>query len=323
MERGDPLVGAVVAQAIPVAQHSEIGDAADTDVVQAVSHEVILSPHRQHHAHVREAHALVPGVGIDGLEGEDFQGAVHHREVWRVRELVAIHNVDLLTEVRCHVQAHAFRDHDCIRVDLQDPSVIAPAAILYHDVPDVDEELGIACRAVDRPGDRSRGNMDGLDFFALVVADHGLVVSGQHSVLIATEDARTPAHRIPDHIDLIGRGHDQGEAEERWGALQGEAVAARAQRLAAPSPVVVLHMEAGGAILHAHPKVVILLIALLVHSEAALRGRAIIEACGARLWHPFSDLPCSGHGRRRCLRAHGLATPVRTPRLGGILAWCA
>mmetsp|Transcript_53966 Transcript_53966/g.152943 ORF Transcript_53966/g.152943 Transcript_53966/m.152943 type:complete len:202 (+) Transcript_53966:603-1208(+) len=201
--------------------------------------------------------------------------------------------------------------------------MIAPTAIFYHDVPDVDEELGIACRAVDRPGDRSRGNMDGLDFFALVVADHGLVVSGQHSVLIATEDARTPAHRIPDHIDLIGRGHDQGEAEERWGALQGEAVAARAQRLATPSLVVVIQMAAGCAILQAHSKIVILLVALCVHSKAALRGRAILDPIGALLLHPRSDLACCHHGCRRCLRAHGLATPVRTPRLGGILAWCA
>mmetsp|Transcript_1727 Transcript_1727/g.4381 ORF Transcript_1727/g.4381 Transcript_1727/m.4381 type:complete len:316 (+) Transcript_1727:85-1032(+) len=219
------------------------------------------------------------------------------------------------------MRTHAARDHHGVWVHLQDPRMVAPTAVLDDDVPDVHEELGVARRAVYRPRDRRPRHVQGLDHIAIQRrADHRLVVRGQHGVLVAAEDASALAHGKEHQVLLIGRGLDQRPAENRRGALQGEAVAARAQRLASPRLVAVFQVPAGGAILQAHRPFVVLLVALRVGAEATLGRRATVALFGARRLDPRRHLRvCHGDGSRRS-GARGVATPLGLPRPLPILA---
>mmetsp|Transcript_3348 Transcript_3348/g.8052 ORF Transcript_3348/g.8052 Transcript_3348/m.8052 type:complete len:261 (+) Transcript_3348:775-1557(+) len=199
--------------------------------------------------------------------------------------------------------------------------MVAPAAVLHDHIPNVHEELSVPRRTVDRPRDRGRRHVQGLHLDAVgALAQVSLVVRGQHGILIAAEDAGTLAQSHLHDAELVGGGLDQGPAEQRREALQGEALALGAERLAAPRLVVVLRVAAGRAARQARRPVLILLVALRAGCQAALGVRAILVSRGALLLDPLCDLSPLSSAARGSARASGVAAPCRLPRLGRILA---
>mmetsp|Transcript_139881 Transcript_139881/g.446352 ORF Transcript_139881/g.446352 Transcript_139881/m.446352 type:complete len:670 (+) Transcript_139881:325-2334(+) len=310
-------VSAVRARAHVVAEHTEVADTAHANEVHAVRHVVVLAPRAP-----RQLLAALPAqLGVlDHSRGrEDLNSAIHHGEVRRVRELVAVHDIDLLPDVRPHVVPDPPGHEDGIWVDLDGPVIILEASAGYHLVPHRHEEFRVARGAVLGDAHADLGDQDGLHLDAVFRDAHRRGIRREDVVAVALEDAGVGLEvRLQQRV-LVGAGHEEGEAEERGVALDRETPTPRALRIAAPSLVAIVRVWLRAARLLARPPILALHIALRVHGVAALRVEAIRALSRAVLNDPRLDLPDNPGGGALGpvgrARADGRAIPRLLPRV--------
>mmetsp|Transcript_28156 Transcript_28156/g.83896 ORF Transcript_28156/g.83896 Transcript_28156/m.83896 type:complete len:660 (+) Transcript_28156:230-2209(+) len=309
MEGRHVAVLAVRPRAHVVAQHAEVGDAADAEVVEAVRHIVVLAPGLPRRPEVLAALAAACRVGIHGLVREDLDGSEHHGEIGRARHLVAVHHVDVLSVVRAHVIPHAVGDEHGVGIHLQGPVVVAEALLADDLVPGLHEEQGVRRGAVLRDAHRGSLDLDGEDLLRavqhLAQADHAI---REQRVPVAAKDAGAESDLLLQKSRLVARRLEQREAVEGGPALEGEPDALRADGRAAGGLVVVVRVRGGGAGAHGQAvgPVLVLAVALHVHAEAALGLEAVLGAgLRAGLGHPLPDLAQALGGLDRGFRRAG------------------
>mmetsp|Transcript_23718 Transcript_23718/g.80204 ORF Transcript_23718/g.80204 Transcript_23718/m.80204 type:complete len:325 (-) Transcript_23718:1021-1995(-) len=280
-------VSAVRARAHVVAEHTEVPDAPDPDEIHAVRHVVVLAPRCP-----RQLLAALPAarrVLQHGRLREDLDGAVHHGEVRGPRELVAVHDVDLLSDMGPHVVADPPGDEHRVGVHLDGP-VEVPEAVAGDDlVPHGHEELGIPCRAILGDADRDLGNQDGPDCDVVLGHAQRAVLRSEDVVAVALEDAGVGIQDGLQEAAFVAAGHEEGDAVERRPALGGQAPTLRAGALATPRPVPIIRVGRGVATRLARCPIVVLLVARRSDLEAALGVQAVLALGRARVCHPLSN----------------------------------
>mmetsp|Transcript_47128 Transcript_47128/g.126059 ORF Transcript_47128/g.126059 Transcript_47128/m.126059 type:complete len:268 (+) Transcript_47128:266-1069(+) len=225
-------VSAVRARAHVVAEHTEVPDAPDPDEVHAVRHVVVLAPRcpRQLLAALPAARRVLQHGGLR----EDLDGAVHHGEVRRARELVAIHHIHLRAGVADHVRPHAPRQKNSIRVNLQGPVVIPEPTSGDNLVPHSHEQLCVPRGAVLGDAHGDLGDQHDLDDLAVLGGANRGILRSEHLVAVAAEDASVLPQLHLHEAHLVAARHEEREAEERGPILDGQAPALRAHGVAAP-----------------------------------------------------------------------------------------
>mmetsp|Transcript_37372 Transcript_37372/g.106028 ORF Transcript_37372/g.106028 Transcript_37372/m.106028 type:complete len:277 (-) Transcript_37372:56-886(-) len=234
-------VRAVGARADVVAKHAEVGDATDADEVHAVRHVVVLAPRcpRQLLAALPAARRVLQHGGLR----EDLDGAVHHGEVRGPRELVAVHDVDLLSDMGPHVVADPPGNQHSIRIHLQGPVVVLEATTGDHLVPDSHEELGIAGGAVLGDTDIDLRDQDRLHRDVILGGTQSRILGRIDVVAVALEDARVCIQDGLQQWALVAAGHEEREAIQRGPTLHSKAPALRAASFTGPGPVAVVRVR--------------------------------------------------------------------------------
>mmetsp|Transcript_111843 Transcript_111843/g.280177 ORF Transcript_111843/g.280177 Transcript_111843/m.280177 type:complete len:403 (-) Transcript_111843:111-1319(-) len=294
VEGGGVAVATVGTQAKVVRHDGFVVDSGDAKEVHAIRHVLVLAPIVGCRAIVAPHRPL-----LDAIIGKDLESAVHHVANG------AIHNVHFVADVWVQVPADTVRDQHSVWVDLQGEGVIPPDIRADHGIPRVHEELSVAGGVVDRDGDRGSRELN-----ALGGADSDAAIGGKQRSRIATEDADSLVMLRLDEADLVSCGPQDGETIQRREALRGDSVAPRPQRLARPSLVVVVRVRAGFAPILALSPILVLLIALHIHANAAMRLRAISIDWRAHVVRPLWQCPARHRGRRWGPLAIGLAAPI-------------
>mmetsp|Transcript_23716 Transcript_23716/g.80190 ORF Transcript_23716/g.80190 Transcript_23716/m.80190 type:complete len:333 (-) Transcript_23716:1011-2009(-) len=276
-------VSAVRARAHVVAEHTEVPDAPDPDEIHAVRHVVVLAPRCP-----RQLLAALPAarrVLQHGRLREDLDGAVHHGEVRRVRELVAVHDVDLLSDVGPHVIADPPGNQHSIRIHLQGPIIVLETAAGDNLVPDSHEELGVASGAILGGADLDLRDQDRLHC-DIILGAQSRVLGRKHVVAVALENACIGIKDGLQQWAFVAARHEEREAIQRGPALHSQAPALRAESVAAPGPVAVVRIRRRVACGLASAPVLVLQVALCSDLLATLRSHAILALLRANLGYP-------------------------------------
>mmetsp|Transcript_23719 Transcript_23719/g.80213 ORF Transcript_23719/g.80213 Transcript_23719/m.80213 type:complete len:276 (-) Transcript_23719:1182-2009(-) len=233
-------VSAVRARAHVVAEHTEVPDAPDPDEIHAVRHVVVLAPRCP-----RQLLAALPAarrVLQHGRLREDLDGAVHHGEVRRVRELVAVHDVDLLSDVGPHVIADPPGNQHSIRIHLQGPIIVLETAAGDNLVPDSHEELGVASGAILGGADLDLRDQDRLHC-DIILGAQSRVLGRKHVVAVALENACIGIKDGLQQWAFVAARHEEREAIQRGPTLHSKAPALRAASFTGPGPVAVVRVR--------------------------------------------------------------------------------
>merc|ERR1719387_1862612 len=121
MECGSPRDAAVDAHADCIAHDPVVVRGADLQEVEAMTHEIVLSPRLP--VKICLTTVLTRVVCLDRLEGEDLNRTKHHRPA-RTWVLVAIPHVHFLVCQGRQVRAEPIWDQDSVRIHLQGPVML-------------------------------------------------------------------------------------------------------------------------------------------------------------------------------------------------------
>mmetsp|Transcript_7520 Transcript_7520/g.19024 ORF Transcript_7520/g.19024 Transcript_7520/m.19024 type:complete len:207 (-) Transcript_7520:526-1146(-) len=193
--------------------------------------------------------------------------------------------------------------------------MVLPNTCSDHCIPSMDEELGVACRAVLRGHNGRAGKLEATDLPELPTMQSDVAIGGEKRGVIASEDARALLQLGFHYAYLVADSPHEREAIERWEPLLCDAPTSGSQLLATPSLVVIKRVAALLACLLAHGPTLILLVALHVHPEAALRFKASFVWLRALVESPRCQLAALDRSGRRT-RSRLFAAPriaVATP----------
>mmetsp|Transcript_99135 Transcript_99135/g.286045 ORF Transcript_99135/g.286045 Transcript_99135/m.286045 type:complete len:507 (+) Transcript_99135:524-2044(+) len=270
----------------------------------------------------RELRATLPTarcIGVHCGRAEDLHRAEHHREVRRVRDLVAIDHVRAGPHVRQHVIADPPREQHRIRIDLQG-EVEIPEAVARDDlIPEGHEELRVPRCAVLGDPDSDLRDQDRLDLGTVrAPSPQGVRLGSEDIVAVALEDARARTELLLQQRPLVPAGHEEGDAVERGVALEGEAPALRAEGLAIPRLVAILGVWLLAADWKALRPVVALLVAAVPYCVATARVHAVLPDGRAPIPHPRRHHAArllevlADHRGRAHANGHAVAAVLRT-----------
>mmetsp|Transcript_134721 Transcript_134721/g.300217 ORF Transcript_134721/g.300217 Transcript_134721/m.300217 type:complete len:328 (+) Transcript_134721:41-1024(+) len=279
MEGCGPSICAIRACAHIVAEHLCVENSCHAQQVHAMRHEIILAPCLPRE--LRSTSRTPRCISSHRTQREDLSGPIHHGEVGRVREGVAVDHIDVGPSMRRHVLPQAVGHQYCIRIDLHSPIIVPETVVLYDFVPGRHEKLCICRRPVLRDA-----HLD-LRYFQCYkrtllarrpaiwwLAERDHVVSKDH-VTIASKNPNALLQLRSHKAQLIALGPHDRIAEEGRGSSKRKAKARRAQCRAVPSLVLTREGRRAATISALRP-ILALLEALRAYLDAALRFAAII-----------------------------------------------
>mmetsp|Transcript_125557 Transcript_125557/g.313734 ORF Transcript_125557/g.313734 Transcript_125557/m.313734 type:complete len:242 (-) Transcript_125557:1032-1757(-) len=237
-----------------ITQHCVVAHSHHTKKVHAICHVLVLTV-------VIRSLAEVPTLCplLNCLEREDLESSVDHVPKR------AIHDEHVLTNLWGQVPTQALRNKDSIWVCLDRKCMVSPCPLSDNLLPRVDEELRVACGVVHGPYDRCACKLHGPH-----CVNGRVAISGQNGKVVAIEDACSALMLSLHEALFVTLSPHNGKAEEGGESLDGEAVAPWPKSLALPSLVAIVTVYARLTTAPALRIVFVLLVALHVHSEAAL-----------------------------------------------------
>mmetsp|Transcript_46434 Transcript_46434/g.122668 ORF Transcript_46434/g.122668 Transcript_46434/m.122668 type:complete len:402 (+) Transcript_46434:588-1793(+) len=239
------------------------------------------------------------GPLLDSREREHLQRAVDHVTS------VAIDHKNLLAIVCRDMPPEALREEDGVGINLDRERMFTPLWAPNDDLPCIDKEEGVACGAIDGSDDGRASELDGL-----LAANGCCAISRQKHVIIAIKDACALGLLRGHKTSLIADGAEHRKAEQGWRSLCRKSVAAGTQRFATPRLVLIVRMGTRNAALLALCPARGLLVALNIHSQAALGLSTTLIDPATFLESPRRDLATLGWRCRR-LQTCLLARPAR------------
>mmetsp|Transcript_82343 Transcript_82343/g.191204 ORF Transcript_82343/g.191204 Transcript_82343/m.191204 type:complete len:315 (-) Transcript_82343:952-1896(-) len=209
------------------------------DVLLAPSISVLQKPHLLHPQNIEELQAKVqvvifplPGVvdmplasiGTPAVDLYSFPRQHLHRPVQEVAHRVngriqEVHGLLRVEVAKKH--SHPWHDDDCIHVQLRSPIVFLVIALLYDQVPSLDEDGRVECMGVPMrpvtngsPELRLDDRYWNLRCCFLVLEELLRRDVANDQVLVTVEQARMQFPLLCHHGGLIGAGADHGPTEQ-------------------------------------------------------------------------------------------------------------